>query len=449
MMLPPPELAPPPPAPLALGVEPLAGFSDGTAFLRSPDNLFILFPSGRLQIDGYFFHTEDSKQVPNNTFLLRRARGEVQGWIGPWFYFYLAGDYASSPPATGQSNLITTDDYIAVAPRQNLLILQYGQFDAPFTLENRTSDKYFDFMERSITVRAFGIPDNKEIGWMASGYNEPRNWYYSVGVFNGDGQNFKNQDEFFDVMGRVWVAPFSFANIEAMHDMEVGFSWWTGNRNNTLPLQAQTTQGGFQFLGNSFNSTIAGGMMSTPISLRQNGRLEAFAGEVNFPYDHKYGLRWELVWRDSPLSAENVAGSTPVVLGGMELKGFSTYGELWWWALGDDRIIGDQQGIQPLTRFKKFGIRPPQDGIMLAFRVEFLDEDVTNESDTVAAMLNDPYAGKTKVNSYELGINYWHSKRFRTTFNFVYNHFSGDTAFVKGLASPNEFEFLYRLAIAL
>src|SRR5262249_12593134 len=149
------------------------------------------------------------------------------------------------------------------------------------------SDKYFDFMERSITVRAFGIPDNKEIGWMGSGYNEARNWYYSVGVFNGDGQNFKNQDEFFDVMGRMWVAPFSFANIEAMHDMEVGFSWWTGNRNNTLPLQAQTTQGGFQFLGNSFNSTIAGGMATAPISLRQNGRLEAFGGEVNLPYAHK------------------------------------------------------------------------------------------------------------------------------------------------------------------
>ena len=37
---------------VALTGEPLAGFSDGTAFLRSPDNTFILFPSGRLHIDG-------------------------------------------------------------------------------------------------------------------------------------------------------------------------------------------------------------------------------------------------------------------------------------------------------------------------------------------------------------------------------------------------------------
>ena len=62
------------------------------------------------------------------------------------------------------SNIGTTDDYVALAPLKNLAILQVGQFDAPFTLENRTSDKYFDFMERSITVRAFGIPENKEIG---------------------------------------------------------------------------------------------------------------------------------------------------------------------------------------------------------------------------------------------------------------------------------------------
>src|ERR687885_574804 len=71
---------PPPPAPASGGNEPLAGFSDGTAFLRSTDGQFVLLPSGRVHIDGYAFVSDDK---PNPGFLLRRARAELSGWIGP------------------------------------------------------------------------------------------------------------------------------------------------------------------------------------------------------------------------------------------------------------------------------------------------------------------------------------------------------------------------------
>src|SRR5262249_54961383 len=152
---------------------------------------------------------------------------------------------AAAPVAPAE--LATTDDYIGVAPFKTLAILQFGQYDAPFTLENRTSDKYFDFIERSVTVRAFGIPSNKDVGAMLTGYNDDSTFHYSVGVFNGDGQNFKNVDGFFDVMGRAWVAPFSFGGPDSLHDVAIGGSFWTGNRNNALPAFAQTTQANFTF----------------------------------------------------------------------------------------------------------------------------------------------------------------------------------------------------------
>jgi hypothetical protein len=430
--------------------EPLAGWSDGTAFLRSPDNLFIMFPSGRLQLDNYFFSSDD--KTPNNTFLIRRARMEMTGWVGPWFFWYLAGDFAIGPPAAAMpvapANLITTDDFIAFAPLGTLFQLQFGQYDAPFTLENRTSDKYFDFMERSVTVRAFGIPSNKELGYMASGYNDERNFLYSLAVLNGDGQNFKNVDGFFDLMGRFWIAPFSFTGPEALHDAEVGASFWTGNRSNALPAFAQTTQGGFTFWNPSWTWTHMG--TKTPMQLRQQGRLNEFGVELNVPVMHKYGIRSEFVWKQQPLSAEDVTTpTTSTILGGVNLNGNSVYAEAWFWALGDDRIIGDQQGLEPYTRFKKFGVKPPQDGVMLAFRFEHLHENTTEESDAAALTLGNPVIGTTNVWVYELGVNYWHSKRFRATFNWVYNHFSGDTPFIMGLASPNEMEFLWRFAIAL
>jgi hypothetical protein len=457
----PPVAEAPPPATPPVSAEPLAGFSDSVPFLRSPDNAFVLFPSGRLQIDSYFFGYSKDKnkdKIPDNTFLLRRARLELGGWIGSWVYFWLAGDFALGPPSgaapAAPANIATTDDFIALAPWKNLVILQVGQFDAPFTLENRTSDKYFDFMERSITVRAFGIPDNKEMGAMLHGYNDDRNFYYSLAVVNGDGQNFKNADRAYDWMGRAWIAPFSFMGDGPLHDVEIGGSFWTGDRTNTLAPASQTTQGGFTFLSFAqFNTTYNG--TATAMQLRQVGRLDAAAGEINAPINHKYGVRGEVVWRHSPLSQETIASTgVGTIIRAADLRGYSAYGEAWVWLLGDDRIIGDQQGLEPFLRWKKFGVRPIQDGLMVAFRYEHLDENVTGFPFPVGTVIAPDASayGKTVVDAAELGVNYWHSKRFRGTFNYVLNHFgqgSDASGIVKNLASPWEQELLFRLAIAL
>jgi phosphate-selective porin len=172
--------------------------------------------------------------MPNPTFLVRRARLETFAWIGKWFGFNIAGDFASGQPAAAnpvaQSWIATTDDYVLIAPCENVAMLQVGQFDAPFTLENRTSDKYFDFMERSITVRSFAIPSNKEVGSMLHGLLPGSIAYYSVGLFNGDGQNFANADANLDVMGRVWVAPAAIAQVKSIENAEIGGSFWIGRR---------------------------------------------------------------------------------------------------------------------------------------------------------------------------------------------------------------------------
>jgi len=128
------------------------------------------------------------------------------------------------------------------------------------------------------------------------------------------------------------------------------------------------------------------------------------------------------------------------------------YGELWFWALGDDRIIGDQQGLEPFPRFKKFGVKPPQQGVMLATRLEYLNVHLDPDADTAALMLPSSALGRTKVTSWELGVNYWRSKRFRANAIYILNHFDGDTSFITGLKSKGtqtEHEFAFRLGIAL
>jgi len=445
-----------PVSPASAGSEPLGGFSDSTPFLRSSDGDFVLFPGGQFQVDGYYFHGKN--KTPNNTFLLRSARLDLGGWIGPWVYFFVTGEFAAGPPAAAApaapANLSTADEFVALAPWKNLAILQVGQFNAPFTLENRISSKYTDFMERSITVRAFGIPDNREMGAMVHGFDEERIFYYSIGLFNGDGQNFKNADDHFDWMGRAWFAPLAIAGAGPLHDVEIGASLWTGERANTLAPASQSTQAGFTFFNTAaFTATPTGSTSSQSIQLRQNGRLNAFAVELNAPIAHKVGLRGELVWRHSPLSEESIASNgTGAVLGGADLKGYSLYGQVSVWLIGDDRIIGDQQSVGGFPRLGKFGVfgaRPIQNGLVLLFRYEHLDETLTEDATAAALNLGNKYVGRTKVDAGEIGLNYWHSKRYRATFNYLVNHFGGDTPFITTLPSAYEQEFLFRLAMAL
>jgi phosphate-selective porin len=433
----------------AQDAEPLAGFSDGAAFLRSADNQFQFFPNGRLQVDGFAFKSENKVENKTlvNTFLLKRARLELAGWVGPMFFFSIAGDFAAGAPAganpAAQANLNTTDDYVAVAPWGDAAILQVGQFDAPFTLENRTSDKYFDFMERAIAVRAFGIPSNKEVGAMIHGLLPSKLVYYSLGVFNGDGQNFRNADDQFDVIGRAWIAPLALSQMEALKSITLGGSVWTGKRVNGLPSATQTTQGGFAFWAPKWTSG------TTTYELHQHGRLNAYALELNAPVAHRFGLRAEWVKKHQQLSEADVskAGTTNPI-GLSALDGWAGYGELWFWAVGDDRIIGDP-GLQLPPRFKKFGTKTPQHGLMLALKVDYLTEELTENARSAALNLGSPVLGTTKVTAFTVGVNYWYSKRFRATFDYVRNSFDGDTKFVKGLAADSEQEFLFRLAIAL
>jgi hypothetical protein len=447
------------PAPPDLS-EPLAGWSDGTLFMRSADNQFLLFPNGRLQVDTYIFK-RNTNQMPNDSFLLRRARLEAFGWIGPWFGFNIAGDFASAPPAAAdpvaQSWIATTDNYIMIAPYQNLAMLQVGQYDAPFTLENRTSDKYFDFMERSLTVRTFGIPSNKEVGAMVHGLLPNSVALYSIGMFNGDGQNFYNVDNKFDFMGRVWISPANIAGLKAIENAEIGASYWHGTRGATgLAFKPFTTQGGFAFSTTSWTTTMMTGMTSTMTKneLHQNGVLNAWALEADLPIMHRAGVRFEYVHKKQDLSIDNVTtAGTAMPLGPAQLDGFSLYGEAWFWIVGDDSIIGPP-GLQLPPRWKQFGTKPPQHGVMIATRVERLDARIKSAMPMGGPSIGDSSSNdQTAMTSWEVGLNYWYSKRFRATVNGILNWIDGNAAGVASAKTKNggkmEDELLFRLAVAL
>ena len=84
---------------------------------------------------------------------------------------------------------------------------------------------------------------------------------------------------------------------------------------------------------------------------------------------------------------------------------------------------------------------------MVGARAEHLSYDA-NEGAATGALMGSPVAGTTKVDSVGFDVNYWRSKRFRATLNYIYNRFSGDAPFVTGLSAKSEQELMFRLAIA-
>jgi phosphate-selective porin OprO and OprP len=156
--------APPPPATAPADVHANSGFGNEAFFLRSDDDNFVLLVAGRLQMDFYGFQPAPGQ--PFTTFMPKRARIELYGTYLKHFDFQIGAEFTGGAP-------VATDNYVN-AYLGSLLNLQLGQFDAPFTMENRTSDKWFDQQERNFVVRAFAVPQNKEIGVMYWGMPEAK-----------------------------------------------------------------------------------------------------------------------------------------------------------------------------------------------------------------------------------------------------------------------------------
>ncbi|HZS39542.1 MAG TPA: porin [Polyangia bacterium] len=458
---------------------PLAGYANGSFFLRDPHDWFVLFPKGRLQVDWYnFLNRGDAKPTvdpnssgdprPKNTLFVRRARAELQGTIFKHFDFHIAGEFASVPGAGAYGTV--ADAYIVVN-YFDFLQLEAGQFDAPFTLENRTSDKYFDFMERSVIVRAFGIPQNKENGAFLFGWLPKRVAYYSLGLANGDGQNFKDQSNGIAVMGRAFIAPLApFAHGRRwMEDIWAGGSFWYQHDTNEggvvgsnfanlsgatqNDLAGMSTQGGFGFFSSNYNN----GKDTAGNNIREHlapwGNTYRAAAELNVPIK-KLGLRAEYVWQQVDLAAyfdqANATGTTRTIQHGAQLNGQGYYVEVYGWILGDVNFL-ETPGLEPMPHIKKFAAAPePKWGLMVAGKYEFLSFDLNG----LAA--NDPGKGNYQIHVAELGVNGWATKHVRLTANYVMNYITSSA----GTQAPAnlqknlyynraEHELLFRLAIAL
>jgi hypothetical protein len=299
-----------------------------------------------------------------------------------------------------------------------------GQMDAPFMMENRTSDKYFPFMERSIAVRGVGIPTNKEIGGMFWGETKDRFIYYSIGPYMGDGQNRPNVDSRMDVFARTFVHPLANSGLpkdDPLRDMQFGASFHYGSRDRQFvnyDYPALTTAGAFAF----WSPTYAGAGGTTHII--PAGDQIGVAGELRVPFD-RFDVTGEAVYIDNG-TREAIEGfqATNTERYG-KMTGGAYYATFGFWAFGKRDINGvPGYGNPPRLDWSKSDPVIPDTALQLLARWEqvSLKYKSANRAGVQDAKNAD---GDIKMNAITLGMNYWATKHVRIALNYVYDMFPG------------------------
>ncbi len=439
----------------------LAGYHNDLFFIGTRAGNFFIAPEGRLQLDAVGFTggvTNDYTAGPGMTyhrgdvkdgFIFRRARIELVGGFFDRFTWMIGADYdlSSAPVAT---------DIFINAMVHPLLNIQLGQFDAPFTMENRTSDKYLDFVERSMAVRALGIPSNKEFGAMAWGEFLNRIAYYSIGVFDGDGQNRTNRDNNFDVIGRAFAHPFITTG-GVLQYLQLGGSlrWGVRGASVDYTYYPMTTPGGYTY----FNPVLSGG--SNPVNVVPDGPQLDLAAEFDLPIQ-RFDLRGEFVYvrNDTREMGAALSGANPLRLG--DLTGTSFYAQVGYWIWGAINVNG-LPGYEnpPSPNLNHPDPSSPPQGVELLARFEDLQFTYSGGSRGGGSAPSQPWDGTYTVLAVDVGANYWATRHLRFSLDYMEYIFPGQSSNAVTPAadanraqgphgSPGSFgEFLSRVAIAL
>lgn len=431
---PPPAPAPTPaPVPALPTWLPHAGRHNGVFFIAGGDESWFIIPAGRLQVDGHYFvgdgitddyatsvgafHRGDVK----SGFQLRRARIELAGGLWKRVSFWLGAELISGTAP------ILTDAYLNFRVTYGLN-LQVGQFDPPFSMEGRTSDKFSDFMERSMLIRAIA---SKEVGLMLWGEIGGPALYYAVGVFNGDGFARQNRDNGVDVVARLLSHPLAAG---PLRDLQLGGSVRYGMRDRAIdyPELTLSTQAGYTF----FTPQLVGG--SSPVALVPDGQQLSLGVDLDLPIK-RFDLRGELVYMQhntremaSLITDSAHLAGVPLRMG--SLSGYGGYVQLGAWVLGPPGMTG-KPGYLPLPQLK---LGQPDRPMVMALQIVARFDAVDlmyagGDRPTAAPTAVTPTATTTPpalsadgvytVYAVQGGINLWATRHVRLSLNYSHYFF--------------------------
>ncbi|MEZ4300286.1 MAG: porin [Polyangiaceae bacterium] len=433
---------------------PLAGWNNGF-YLRDPGDYFRIYPRGRVHLD---FHTFPGAPTGTATegavdlqprFFARRLRFELSGEAFKRFTFTFGVDFGGqtisnangttgtlvpsdnttgasarySPVEAVSSNAIIANAFInySFCPCLNIMV---GQHQAPFGIENRTSNNAHSFMERHLPIRSFVAPNAKELGLTLWGDLFDARLSYELGVYAGDGQNRPQIDGNPDFIGRVFTRPL-LGNNTAIDDLQLGVSARTGQRDPKLvgyDYQPITTAQGWTLWEPRYKDSLG----RTTHILPSGTQLQV-GGELRLPV-WIFELRGEgyYVSNDTREAIDGYQLKNTERLGAMTGAGW--YVQLSAWPLGDAFVNGAPGIWRPMTLDLSREPEKPKRGLEVVALIGGVNATYDGASRGGVADPNTPTAGtssKIDVFQYGLALNYWYTRYLRASVNYVVYHTPG------------------------
>ncbi|GMR23758.1 MAG: OprO/OprP family phosphate-selective porin [Acidobacteriota bacterium] len=178
-----------------------AGWNGDGAFIKSEDDAFFMEIGGRVHLD---FRAYTADFAPPPTFLIRRARLEVQGKLYRVFEFKVQADFADD------ESLLLRDGFVNIHAKDVVQVIA-GQFKAPFSQEEFQSSKYMTFVERSMINN---IVPGRSPGVMVHGYTKDNVIRYGASVQNDEGELGLNRNGGPDFFGQGRFEPWRAGTLD-------------------------------------------------------------------------------------------------------------------------------------------------------------------------------------------------------------------------------------------
>jgi hypothetical protein len=453
--LPPVPLAPPTIFPSQLedeeAGEQLVGFHSGRFYVRHPKDTFRLYPGGRLRTDFLWspgaadLTAEQGASDLEPRFVVRRVRLELSGELFERLAFTMGmelgglrvgGDASFSGADTPRFAMSTAHDGVILPAEVSVtyrfrdwLNFTAGQFNAPITMSNRTSETKVTPMERPLAIRSFVVPNDKELGLMIWGeLFGDRTLNYELGIFSGDGPTRPAVDARPDFIGRIFARPLtSLGDSTFFQQAQIGVSGRYGSRDQELvdyDVPNIASSQGFVIWQPGYVDSLDRVTHVIP-----SGDQGVIGGELRLPFDLPGGRGLDIQGE-----AYYVLSNTREAVDGFQLtnterfgaiEGVGWYGQISAWLCGDAFVSGEPGIHRPVT-------------------VDLGKEDVVLKGLELFGLvggIHASYAGATRQDSvadqntpdsnisvmqFGGGLQYWYGWNFRAAVNYM-GYFTPDS----------------------
>ncbi len=389
---------------------PQVSFTDKGFVFASGDGANLFHLGALVQLDSREFFG-DGGGVPNNSFILRRARIYVDGKLDNIYSYQFTPEFGNGSGGTATA-VAVLDANLTIAPTQAVQF-KFGKFKTPIGLEVLQGDPATCFVERSLVIN---LEPNRDLGVQVGGSIAGGLANYSVGLFNGipdalsssGNSDFDNEK---DVDGRLFLKPFVNHKDSALQGLGFGVAGGLGREKTHSAVTSGYKTAGQQTFFSYNAAAYADGDV-----WRVSPQAYYFAGP--------FGALAEYV-----VSTVNVRPNAPTTTtfpAKTQLENKAWAVSVGYVLTGEDATY---EGVTPASPFS--WANGTWGAWQIVARYEDLKIDPKAFAGTGAAQLASPAANAKEASAWGAGVNWYLTKAVRISQDFF------DTRFTKaGTIAP-------------